>query len=59
MQTKYDIGDKILLEVEVKNINVDYRGILEYKIVFRDSAGKLEAALVTESQLKTCLAVEK
>ena len=59
MQTKYDIGDKILLEVEVKNINVDYRGIIEYKIAFRDSAGNLESALVTESQLKTWLAVEK
>ena len=59
MQTKYDIGEKVLLMVEIKNISIDYRGIIEYKIAFRDPVGNIASALVTEPQLKTCLAVEK
>ena len=59
MQTKYDVGEKVLLKVEIKNINIDYKGMIKYRIAFRDSAGDIASALVTEPQLKACLAVEK
>lgn len=59
MQTKYDVKDRVLVEGEVREIEIDNSSTVYYEVVIINANGSREYITLKESQLKTCLAVEK
>lgn len=51
METKYNIGDTVLLPVSVGSISIDTWGEITYHITFLDCEGRVNRAEVREKDI--------